>query len=106
MRIVGHANYQTTVNIYTHIQEQQIQDSTADLASMLEPGNLPNPNPFDEPRFGLVFRATFRQLFFCIILPEMKPNGGKSTVSRSVIVIIYFKVLSQNAESQETQGFS
>lgn len=47
MRIVGHANYQTTVNIYTHIQEQQIQDSAADLASMLEPGNLPNPNPFD-----------------------------------------------------------
>lgn len=47
MRIVGHANYQTTVNIYTHIQEHQIQASAVDLASVLEPGNSPNPNPFD-----------------------------------------------------------
>lgn len=47
MHIVGHANYQTTVNIYTHIQEHQIQASAVDLASVLEPGNSPNPNPFD-----------------------------------------------------------
>lgn len=82
MRIVGHANYQTTVNIYTHIQEHQIQASAVDLASVLEPGNSPNPNPFDQPRFGRVFRAAFRQLFFCIRLSEMKPNQGKSTILR------------------------
>lgn len=47
MRIVGHANYQTTVNIYTHIQEHQIQESAADLSSVLEPGNAPTFSPFD-----------------------------------------------------------
>ncbi len=47
MRIVGHADYQTTVNIYTHIQEQQLKESTVDLACVLEPSSVPAFGPFD-----------------------------------------------------------
>ena len=47
MRIVGHEDHQTTVKIDTRIQGQQLQESTADLARVLESVSVPAFGPFD-----------------------------------------------------------
>ena len=35
MRIVGHSSYQTTIEIYTHIQKEQLRNQTVSLAGVL-----------------------------------------------------------------------
>jgi integrase len=34
MKIVGHSNYQTTADVYTHIKEDMLKKSTVNLADV------------------------------------------------------------------------
>ena len=36
MKIVGHTDYQTTANIYTHIKEDMLRKATVDLSSVFK----------------------------------------------------------------------
>ena len=36
MKIVGHTDYQTTANIYTHVRDEMLKKATVDLAGVFE----------------------------------------------------------------------
>ena len=36
MKIVGHTDYQTTANIYTHIKEEMLKKATVDLEGVFK----------------------------------------------------------------------
>lgn len=36
MKIVGHTDYQTTANIYTHIKEEMLKRATVDLEGVFK----------------------------------------------------------------------
>ena len=38
MKIVGHTDYQTTANVYTHIKEEMLKKATVDLDGVFKKG--------------------------------------------------------------------